>query len=514
MKIIRAVLRISSITMLSRILGYVRDAVMAATIGTGVVNDAFIAAFKLTNLFRTIFGEGAMSSAFTPMFSKLYISHGDKYAKTVAMHVQSLLILALLCFVGLIFSVMPWLIKITTPGFAKSPHAIDLAVELAYITFPYLFFISIAAFYGSILNAKDKFMPYAATSVLLNIVVILGISVFTISTVVDGGEYNVHVLAYSTLVAGIIELLWMIIFAKKNNLLLPFRRPYWYKYTKLLMKRLLPALAGSGVAQINIWIDMIIVSFVPGGMSYLYFADRIIQLPLALIGTALGTVMLATVARSKDVAQTNLLFSKSVIFSGFLVLPAAFGIYATAFDTVDVLFARGRFDLVAVQNTAAALALWTWALPAFVMMKVLTSILYARGDTKTPVKVAVLAVLVNAAVGLGLLKYYSYLSVVIASIASSWLSVAILLIVLHRNYSIGCNYAVMASLAKSIFASCIMLIFICQSRILLYETMNVALPKVLIFCILVLTAAGIYFGTSFLLGSFKDLRKMRIDMSS
>ena len=224
--------------------------------------------------------------------------------------------------------------------------------------------------------------------------------------------------------------------------------------------------------------------------------------------------MLATVARSKDVAQTNLLFSKSVIFSGFLVLPAAFGIYATAFDTVDVLFARGRFDLVAVQNTAAALALWTWALPAFVMMKVLTSILYARGDTKTPVKVAVLAVLVNAAVGLGLLKYYSYLSVVIASIASSWLSVAILLIVLHRNYSIGCNYAVMASLAKSIFASCIMLIFICQSRILLYETMNVALPKVLIFCILVLTAAGIYFGTSFLLGSFKDLRKMRIDMSS
>lgn len=517
MKIIEAMLKISSITMISRLLGYVRDALIASVIGTSPANDAFIAAFKLTNLFRTIFGEGAMSTAFTPIFSKLYLSHGDKYAKTVAMHIQALLILALLCFIGLVIAIMPWFIRVTTPGFAHNSSTLSLAIELSYITFPYLFFISLAAFYGSILNAKGYFAPYAFTSVLLNIVMILGIIIFanrnkaTYSPESELSDfviapfmvYNSHVLAYSTLAAGIIELLWMFYFAKKHNLLLSVRKPFWYKYTKLLMKRIIPSLAGSSITQINIWVDMIIVSFVPGGMSYLYFADRIIQLPLALTGTALGTIMLTAAAKSEDIEQINRLFSKSVLLAGFLVIPAAFGLYSLDIEIVELLFSRGKFDGQAVHNTAAALSLWSWALPGFVIMKIVTSILYARGDTKSPVKIAILAVLINAGLGFGLLSSYSYLSVVIASIVSSWISAIILLFILHKDHRVACDIKTILGLIKTIIASSFMMVYLNHLKFLLDSTGLIRIGSLLI---IITLGASIYFLVSFLLGSFKSLK--------
>ncbi len=521
MKIIRSMIKISTITMVSRIFGYIRDVIIAAMIGTGIANDAFIAAFKLTNLFRTIFGEGAMSSAFTPIFTQLCKNRGEKYAKTVATHIQSLLILALLCFIGLIFFNMPLLIQVTTPGFAKSSDVALLAIDLGYITFPYLFFISMAAFYGSILNAKEHFIPYAATSILLNIVIILTMFIFALY--IKDKSYieffkttnisiiSIKVLAYSTLIAGVIELIWMMVFAYKNDFLLPLRKIRYDKYTKLFLKRLLPSLLGSGVAQVNIWIDMIIVSFIPGGMSYLYFADRVMQLPMALIGTAFGTVMLTAVAKSYNTnIEKNHFFRRAMIFTVFLIIPSTFGIYALAQEIIDILFARGKFDQSSVEHTAAALALWVFALPAFSMMKILTSTLYGHGNTKTPMQVAILAVFANALIGIGLLSYYSYLSVVIASIFSSWMSVILLFAVLHKKHYITLNVRVLFSFIKSILASFVMFLFLIEGKNTIFGYIDNDSNKYLALLSLIILGGIIYFSISFLLGIFRDIKDKNI----
>ncbi|CAL7960466.1 putative lipid II flippase MurJ [Alphaproteobacteria bacterium] len=454
MHILRSTLIVSVTTLISRILGYVRDAITAAYMGTGIMNDAFIAAFKFTNLFRTLFGEGAFNAAFVPIFSSTLQTRGIKYAKIMASHLQSILLISLLIFSLIVIVGMPYLITVTTPGFIKDSDVFYLAVELGRITFPYLMLISLAAFYGGILNSRRIFMPYAATPIILNAVVII-----LLLCLQDIAETKAHALSYSVLAAGVLEFLWVFYFAAKNNMLIPLRKPRLSKYVKIMIKRMLPGIVGSGVAQINIWIDMIIVSFVPSGMSYLYFADRIMQLPLALIGTALGTVLLPAIATRANigaVVEIGVIQNKSVKFSLFLAIPATVGLCMLSVDIIQVLFARGCFQVESVLGTSSALSALSLGLPAFILLKLVNTTFYAYGDTKIPVKISICALLTNVILSLSLVWKFKHVGVALSAVISAWIGLCIGVVFLSKKYKLHLKYDTVKSTGKSIIATACM----------------------------------------------------------
>ncbi len=429
-KVIKSIASVSFITLISRILGYIRDAIIAAQIGTSIYNDIFIASFKLANLFRTLFGEGAFNSAFVPTFSGLLITKGKSYALRFASKMQAILILSLILFSVIMIIIMPLVINVTTPGFIGNSKAFSLTVELSRITFPYLFFISLAAFYGGIMNSSGLFAPFSATSIILNLVMIIAI-LLTKYTLTPA-----HALSYGVLIAGILELAWMLYFAKRYNLLVSWHKPKITKEVSKTLKNMVPSIIGSGVTQINIWIDMLIVSFIPGGMSYLYFSDRVMQLPLALIGTAIGIVMLPTLTQAiKSDNNENIagLMQNSFNLIIFFSLPAAVGLVYLANDIVILLFMHGNFTINSVINTSNALIAFSIGLPAFIINKLLISISFAHGDSKTPVKVAWYTIISNAIISILLLEKLSHVGVALASSISAWINIFFLSLLLYKK---------------------------------------------------------------------------------
>jgi len=452
-KLARAIAKVSFLTLISRVLGYIRDVFMASQLGTGVLNDVFIAAFKFTNLFRTIFGEGAFNTTFVPQFSGLLAHKGPKYAFFFASRMQAVLIIILTTFSGIMMLYMPVIITITTPGFTSSHYAYSTAIDLSRIIFPYLFFISLSTFYGGIMSSLGIFSPFAITSIILNIVMIIA-AMFSKYALTPA-----HAFSYGALVAGMLELMWMLFFAGRYKLLLPVIQPKLTTQVKKALKNIFPSLIGSGVMQINVWVDMLIASFIPSGMSYLYFADRIMQLPLALTGTVIGMVLLPTLSRSiklKHKARTDelTLFSANLVL--FLTIPATFGLMALAEEIVQVLFMRGHFEQLSVDNTAQALKAFAVGLPAFSLSKVLITILYAYNDTKTPTRVAFYTLFSNIFFSILLLEILQHSGIALASSISGWINVVCLIIIISKRYKVHvCFYK---NMLKFLIASILMFV--------------------------------------------------------
>ena len=432
MNIIRNAAVISAITLISRIFGYFRDIIIASYLGTGPLNDAFIAAFKFANLFRNIFGEGAFTSAFVPIFTHKLSYEGINKALQLAALVQALLIATLIFFSVIAIYLMPYILSITTPGFLKERHYFEVAVEVGRITFPYLFFISLAAFYGGILHSIGKFMPFAATAIIFNISIILFALYYN-----NDGQTKAHSIAYGVIAAGVLEFLWMLLFLKLNNVLVPLNLPKLSPDIKILLTRMGAGVIGSGIVQINTWVDMIIVSFVPGGLSYIYYADRIIQLPLALIATASSTALLPIL--SKHLANTNKTEVKNIKnsalrVSAFFLIPSTLVLSFFAHEIISFLLERGKFNTESSSKTAAALQISALALPAFALIKLFSSNFHAHGDTKTPVQIAFGSLLINIVVATVLIQPLEHTSIAVASTASSWFA-ALMLIKIADNRS-------------------------------------------------------------------------------
>ncbi|MDJ1407301.1 MAG: murein biosynthesis integral membrane protein MurJ [Candidatus Midichloria sp.] len=432
MSIIKNAAVVSITTLVSRIFGYIRDIIIASYLGTGLLNDAFIAAFKFANLFRNIFGEGALTAAFVPIFTYKLSQEGTKRALEMAALVQSILATTLLLFCSLIIYSMPYVLKFTTPGFVTKGYYFEVAVTLSRITFPYLFFISLAAFYGGILNSIGKFMPFAATAIIFNISMIL----FALN--INDEQTKAHVIAYGVLAAGILELLWMIFFLKINKMPVPIRLPSINPDIKTIFNRMGAGVFGSGIVQINTWIDMVIVSFVPGGLSYIYYADRVMQLPLAIIATATSTALLPSLSR--HIANNNyieLRHSKeaAIRISAFLLIPAAMVLYLFPDDIVRILLERYEFNSESTKNTAAALKFLALGLPAYALIKLFSSNFHAHGDTKTPVKIAAWALLINVLLSVSLITTLKHVAVSVASAVVGWfVAVMMVRISQERNY--------------------------------------------------------------------------------
>ncbi len=432
MALLRSIATVGGYTMASRILGFARDILIAALVGAGPVADAFFVAFKLPNFFRRLFAEGAFNAAFVPLFTRRLTEEGHDAARRFAEEVISVLLVTLLFLCTALQIAMPWAMVAFAPGFVDEPDKFNLAVELTRITFPYLLFISLVSQLGGVLNSLGRFAAAAATPILLNLALIgalLGLSPF----VETGG----HALAWGVAAAGVIQFLWLIEACRRAGMVFRLRPPAFGPGVKRLLVLILPGAVGAGVVQINLMIGVVIASLLPtGSVSFLYYADRVTQLPLGVIGVAVGTALLPLLSRQLRAGEDGAAMAslnRALEFALLLTVPAAAALVVIPDPIIAVLFERGAFDATATDATANALIAYSLGLPAYVLVKVLAPGFFAREDTATPVKIAAFCVAINIAASVALMGPMLHVGVALANSISAWVNAVLLAWVLARR---------------------------------------------------------------------------------
>ena len=329
MAFFRSIATIGAFTMASRVLGFARDMAIAAFLGAGPVADAFFVAFKLPNFFRRLFAEGAFNAAFVPMFAGLIATHGRAAARAFAEDALAVLLGVLLAFTVAAELAMPWVMLFLAPGFADEPEKFQLVVDFTRTTFPYLLFISLVSLQGGVLNSLDRFAAVAATPILLNLCMIAGLLTLVRLLPTAG-----HALSWSVAAAGVAQFLWLAFACRRAGIALSLPRPRLSPQIVRLLRVMLPAALGSGVVQVNLMIDVVLASLLPtGAVSYLYYADRIYELPLAVIGIAIGTALLPLLSRQirgGDDEQARATLNRALEAALLLTLPAAAALAAIA----------------------------------------------------------------------------------------------------------------------------------------------------------------------------------------
>jgi putative peptidoglycan lipid II flippase len=419
-------------TMFSRVLGFARDVMIAAILGAGPIADAFFVAFKLPNLLRRLFAEGAFNAGFVPMFARKLEGEGRAEAGAFAEQAQAILVAILAPMVLLAIPLMPWLIRIFAPGFEAGGERYQAAVDLTRITFVYILFISLTALIGGVLNSVGRFAAAAAAPVILNLAMIgaLLFSAFWLGM-------PAHALAWSVAIAGALQWLWLRHQVVREGFRMRFRRPRLSPEVRKLFLLILPGVFGAGVAQIGSLADTFFASLLPAGaISFLYYADRLAQLPLGVIGVAVGTALLPLLARQHragDLAGALHSQNRAIELALLLTLPAAFALIILGEPILHVLFERGAFTAADTVQTARTLAAYAAGLPAYVLVKVLAPGFFAREDTVTPVKIALLCLAVNIALMFALIWPLAQVGIALATALSSWLNATLLGILLHRE---------------------------------------------------------------------------------
>lgn len=433
MTLIRAASLIGGLTLVSRILGFAREMIMARVLGAGLAADAFNLAFKLPNVFRRLFAEGAFASAFVPLFSREKAEGGLDAAKRFAEDVLAVLLPALLLLSALAEMFMPALVWLLNGGggFAEVPGKLDLAVSLSRVTFPYLLFISLTALLGGILNSLSRFAASASAPVLLNLVLIAALLAAQ-----DGEVMTARWLAWGVAAAGLLQFLWLLWACRRAGVRLRLRLPRFTPGVKRFFAMVGPAALGAGVYQISQLIDLFFASRLPqGSLSYLNYADRLNQLPLGVVGIALGTALLpalaAHIAKGEEAQAANIQ-NRAAEMALFLSLPAAAALMVLAGPLVSALYMGGRFSAQDAATTAAVLTGLAAGLPAYVLVKVLTPAFFARGDTATPVKTALAALGLNVALILLLIAPFGVAGLAWATALSAWFNCALLYWMLRR----------------------------------------------------------------------------------
>ncbi len=429
----RAIATVGGFTLISRITGFVRDVLLARMLGAGTEADAFFVAFRFPNLFRHLFAEGAFSAAFVPLFSRKLEGEGESAARAFADRVFAVLALVLLAMVLLMEAIMPWAIAAFAPGFAEVPGKLELTAELARYAFPYLFFIALVSLLSGIQNSMGRFAAAAAAPILLNLCLIA--AALGYGRLWGGGAGAV--LAWAVTVAGVVQFVWLLANNRRigmgPGLVLPRLTPD----VRLLGRRILPGVVGMGVYQINLLVDTVIASLVSeGAVSWLYYADRVNQLPLGVVGIAIGTALLPTLSRQiksdrDDLAQHTQ--NRGLEFALLLTAPAAAGLAALALPIVATLFERGAFSARDTDATGMALIAFACGLPAHVLVKALVPGFFAREDTATPVRIAAVCLVSNLVLNLALMGPLGHVGIAVATATSAWINAGLLAFVLRRR---------------------------------------------------------------------------------
>ena len=441
-------------TLISRILGYLRDILIAIFLGASIYADAFFVAFRLPNTFRRLFAEGTFNAAFIPSYTSAKIEDKKK-GKKFADDVFSSLLLILLFIVTLAEIFTPYLIYIIAPGFLEDQFKFNLAIELARITFPFLLFVSLSSFFAGILNSNNKFAAAAATPIILNIILILSL-VFSFIYEFDYARQ----LSYGVTIAGIIQLFFLIYVTKKFykptlNFSLRFNNK-----VRFFFKKLLPSILSSGVTQINILVGTIIASFQSSAVSYLYYADRVYQINLAIAGIAVGTVSLPALSKAfkmKNVKKISDIQNKSFELSLLFSIPASFGLILASNEIVNSLFGYGSFSLNDVAMTSTALKFFGYGVPAFALIKILSNFFFARDNTKTPFYISIFVVLLNIIISVSFFNKIGFIIIPIATSISTWVGVLIYIYLLNSKKILLLKNQLLVNFIKILISTIIML---------------------------------------------------------
>ncbi len=452
MAFLRSVATVGGNTLISRLLGYVRDMLTAAAIGAGPMADAFLVAFRFPNLFRRLFAEGAFNAAFVPQFAGAVATRGHAAARRFAEDTLAVLLTVLLALLLAAEIAMPWIIAGIAPGFRGDAERYGLAVEFTRITLPYLLFISLVSLQGGVLNSLDRFGAVAFTPVLLNVCMIAALLLSGMLFPSAGTA-----LSWGVMAAGVTQFVWLAASCAQAGMPLRLRWPRLTPEVRKLLALMLPAAIGGGVQQVNILIDTVLASWLPtGSIAWLYYADRIYELPLAVIGIAVGTALLPLLARqvrSGQEAAALATQNRALELGLLLTLPAAAGLFVLAEPIIAVLFERGAFGAADVRGTAAALAAYAFGLPAFVLVKILAPGFYAREDTATPVRIAIVCVVVNTAIGVVAMQVFRHVGLAIATVASAWLNTVLLAAALKRRNAFAPSAVLRTRVPRMLVAS-------------------------------------------------------------
>ncbi|CUH82992.1 murein biosynthesis integral membrane protein MurJ [Thalassovita mediterranea] len=412
-------LTVGAWTMMSRVLGFVRDAMILAYLGTGPAYEAFVVAFRLPNMFRRFFAEGAFNMAFIPQYSKRL--EGDEDADGFASQAFSGLATVLILLTLLAQLVMPWLIYGLASGFAGQDQ-FDLSVFFGRIAFPYILFISLAALLSGVLNANGRFAAAAAAPVLLNVLLVSAM----VLAVVMGWDVAAA-LVWMIPVAGVAQMVLVWIAAKRAGVRIRIQRPRFTPEMKQLVIVAVPAALAGGVVQINLLVGQQVASYFDRAVGWLYAADRLYQLPLGVVGIAIGVVLLPDLSRrlkAGDEAGSRNALSRAAEISLALTIPAAVALVVIPLPLVSVLFERGAMTADDSASIAVAVAIYGLGLPAFVLQKILQPLFFAREDTKTPFHYAIWAMVVNAVLAVGLAPVIGWTASAIATTVAAWAMVA------------------------------------------------------------------------------------------
>jgi putative peptidoglycan lipid II flippase len=443
----------SFFTLISRVLGYLRDILIAIFLGTSIFADAFFVAFRLPNTFRRLFAEGTFNAAFIPSYTSARIENTEK-GKKFADDVLNILLLVLIFIVTIVEIFTPYLVYIIAPGFIENELKFDLAVQFTRITFPFLIFISLSSFFSGILNSFSKFAAAAAAPIILNIILILSLLM--------SYYYDLNFakqLSYGVTFAGIVQLLFLIYITFK------FYKPvinFRVKINKKIIfffSRLIPSILSSGVTQINILIGTIIASFESGAVSYLYYADRIYQINLAIAGIAVGTVSLPVLSKAfknKNIKLLSKIQNKSFELSLLLAIPASIGLIIASNEIVNALFGYGSFSTKDVEMTADALRYFGFGVPAFALIKILSNFFFARNNTKSPFYISIFIVLANISISLSFFSQVGFIIIPIATSISTWLGVIIYFYLLNKKKFLLLKSFLLISFLKILISTIVM----------------------------------------------------------
>jgi putative peptidoglycan lipid II flippase len=455
MNLIKSTGTFSFFTIISRLLGYARDILIAIFLGAGPLADAFFVAFRIPNTFRRLFSEGTFNAAFVPSYSSLLSN--KKESQKFANNIFNLLTVGLFFLVLIIEILMPLFVFLIAPGFGGDYQKMELAITLTRITFPFLMFISLASFFSAILNSHNKFATASAAPIILNI--------FLIGVLLFGkilNDYLVYYLSYAVTISGILQFIFLYLFVKK------YFSPEFKLHikidskVKIFFRKLLPSIFSSGVTQINILVGTIIASFQASAVSYLYYADRIYQINLAIAGIAIGTVILPQLSRhikNNKKEKINLIQNKALELSLFLSIPAAIALLIASEEIISSLFGYGFFDELSIKNSAKALFYFAIGLPAFSLIKVFSTFFFARHNTKIPFYISLTSVLLNIFISVTFFKEVGFIIIPIATTIASWFNAILLFIFLKIKNLFTFNLVFITRFIKILISSILMGIF-------------------------------------------------------
>ena len=488
-------------TLISRILGYVKDMILARFFGATGIADTFFVAFRIPNLLRELFAEGAMSSAFIPVLTEYQTKHGREEAKRLVRIAFTFILIGVgfICIVGIIFA--PGIVRVIAPGFVSMPQKFSLTVSLTRIMFPFLLFISLAALIMGALNTRRIFFVPALAPATLNITIIILVLIFAARM-----EQPIFAVAAGVALGGLIQFAFQLpSFFKSGYLLSP---DYGFKHDglKKMATLMIPATMGMAVAQINIFVSTILASYLPeGSITYLYYSMRLIQFPVGIFGVAMGMAVLPSLSEHAvrgDYGKLREDFSYALRVLFFITVPAMAGLIALREPIVHILFQRGQFDYPATVGTAHALLFYSLGIWSIVGVRVVTATFYSMQDTKTPVRIAAVAVAANILFSIILMQPLKHSGLALANSLASGLNFLLLFMFLRKRLVTIDGKRILSSFVKIVIASAIMGI---SAWLLLHgtlwQTYGHTFQKVLYLSGTVVLCIGVYLGVIFLLKS-------------